>query len=80
MLDLSNIVEELVRERDRLNAAIAALEDGRPARRYRQGAVSTKDSPKVKGRRSMSASVRKRLSTQMKARWAKAKKAGKQSL
>jgi hypothetical protein len=64
-----NILEELENQRDRIDAAISALSDGRVANvRRRTGA------------RRLSAAARKKISDAAKARWAKAKRAGKKSL
>jgi hypothetical protein len=94
-MDTSAIVEQLKQERGRISEAIAALEghsggNGRRSRRpgrkqktkevgtataFPFGAAKTKRS-----RRKVSAAVKRRLSEAAKARWAKAKKAGKNSL
>lgn len=78
MLDVSTIVNELKQQRDRLDSAIKALQgvagadepasSGKPKRKGR------------KGRRKLSAAAKRRISAGMKARWAKAKKSGKNSL
>ena len=71
-MNLDNILAELKRERERLNDAIAALE--------RVGGGATRGRPVgsgatgVRGRRTMSAAARKRISQAMKARWAQRKK------
>jgi len=74
MTDIASIVNELKQERDRLNAAIQALESAAGPRPGRP------PQPKRKGRRKLSASARRRISEAAKARWAKAKKAGRNSL
>jgi hypothetical protein len=66
------IVEELTQQRDRVVAAIEALSGGR---RTRRGPSAT---PRKRGK--MSAAGKKRISDAMKARWAKAKKSGKNAL
>lgn len=61
-----DLVAQLRAERDRLNAAIAALEGGRRGPGRPPGA-----------RRKLSAAERKRISQAMKARWAARKKASR---
>jgi hypothetical protein len=94
-MDINNILEQLKQERDRISAAIAALEghsEGngrrgrRPGRKQKTTEVGTATAfpfgaakPKRR-RRKVSAAVKRRLSEAAKARWAKAKKAGKNSL
>lgn len=75
MTDIASIVNELKQERDRLNAAIQALESAAGPRPGRPPQLN-----KRKGRRRLSASARRRISEAAKARWAKAKKAGRNSL
>jgi hypothetical protein len=65
------IVESLTEQRDRVIAAIAALTGVRT-----HGGSSSL--PRKRGK--MSATARKKLSLAAKARWAKAKKAGKNAL
>jgi hypothetical protein len=78
MLNLAGIVNELKQQRGRLDSAIQALEG--------HGSVDHVRSfrkPKRKGKkgvRKLSAAARRRISAGMKARWKKAKKAGKNSL
>jgi len=74
-MEIQNILNDLKRERERLDKAIAALEGpgggrrrGRPA-----GSVSGKSRP----RRHMSAASRKRISEMMKQRWAERKRKAK---
>jgi hypothetical protein len=73
-MPIQNIVEELKRERDRLDRAITALEGGGTAPRRRgRPAGSTNTRP----RRHMSAAARKRISEMMKQRWAERKRKSK---
>jgi hypothetical protein len=69
-MDTNFILESLTEQRDRVVAAIAALTGGRTH--------SGPSAPHKRGK--MSAAARKRLSLAAKARWAKAKKAGKNAL
>ena len=78
-----DIVKELKEQRDRLEAAISALEGGRSARKAANG--KRKTGPRAvngrrKGKRRLSAAARKKISEAAKARWAKAKRAGRNSL
>ena len=78
-----DIVTELKQQRDRLDAAISALEGGRSVRKTANGRRKT--GPRAvdggrKGNRRLSAAARKKISEAAKARWAKAKKAGRNSL
>jgi hypothetical protein len=75
MTDIASIVNELKQERDRLNAAIQALESAAVVRRAGRPPKKGR-----KARRKLSASARRRISEAAKARWAKAKKAGRNSL
>ena len=78
-----DIVKELKQQRDRLDAAIAALEGGRGSRKAANGRRKTRQGApngRRKGKRTLSAAARKRISEAAKARWAKAKKAGRNSL
>ncbi len=82
---IDQIVSLLLQERDRLNAAIAALTGeqkrrGRPAKNT--AAVATTATPEIvsgsekpKGRKKRSAAQRKAQAARMKAYWAKKKKA-----
>jgi len=74
-MDIQNILNDLRRERDRLDKAIAALEEtgGGPRRRGRPVGSGAKSRP----RRHMSAAARKRISEMMKQRWAERKKKAK---
>jgi hypothetical protein len=78
MADITSIVNELKQERDRIDAAIRALESAADGRRLGRPGRSAK--PKRKGRRRLSAAARRRISEAAKARWAKAKRAGRNSL
>jgi hypothetical protein len=78
-MDIQNIVAQLKGERERLDAAIAALEGSGPRRRGRpagSGAASSSTSSKPP-RRHMSAAARKRISEMMKRRWAERKRKAK---
>ena len=78
-MDIQSIVKELKRERDRLNRAIAALEetDSSPAPRKASPAADVA-APPPKKRRGLTPEGRKRLSDAMKKRWAdKTKKASR---
>ena len=71
-MDLAGIVEELKKERERLDRAIAAL-----------GGVTTSEkssSTGVRKRGAMTPAARKRLSLAMKRRWAESRRKGKKSL
>lgn len=71
-MDTINILEELTEQRDRIVAAIEALSGGRTRR---------SSFPKTgKSKSKMSEAGKRRISERMKARWAKAKRAGKNSL
>ena len=67
MANLSDVVNQLIEERDRLNSAIAALEG------ISNGA--SRKGPSAK--RTMSASARARIAAAQRARWAKFRKAKK---
>ena len=73
-LALESIVNQLKQERDRLDRAIAALEGGTGRRR---GRPPGSHNAGTAGRRHMSAAARKKISEQMKKRWAERKKAMK---
>ena len=74
-MDIKNVLTELEAERDRVNQAIAALENlqgvssaprrGRPPKNQQSGGVISM--PK---KRTMSPAARKRISEMMKKRWA----------
>ena len=74
-MDIQAIVKELKRERDRLNKAIAALEEteSSPAPRKSSPAAKVSAPPRKKGRR-LTPEGRKRLSDMMKKRWAEIRK------
>jgi hypothetical protein len=63
-MSVDQILSELRSERDRLDAAIAALQR------------TSRASTRRRGRRSMSADARARISKSMKARWASGKMKG----
>lgn len=67
-MDIKQILSDLRGERDRIDAAIRALEGGRTGRGPGRPAGSGRK------RRTMSASARKRISEMMKLRWAERKK------
>jgi hypothetical protein len=80
-MDINHLVEELKVERERIDAAISAL-TGKQAGNGRRGGqrnVATKTGIQRRRRR-LSAATKKRISEAAKARWAKAKKAGRNSL
>jgi len=72
-MDTPNIIEALTEQRDRVVAAIEALTGGRTRR-----ASASSAGPRKRGR--MSEAGRRSISLRMKARWAKAKKAGRNAL
>jgi hypothetical protein len=74
-LDTQAIVKELKRERDRLDRAIAALEDVDlpPAPRQASRTANVPAPPPKKGNR-LTPEGRKRLSDALKKRWAERKK------
>lgn len=74
-MDTQLIISELEAERDRLNKALTALQGSRKQLGRPKGSTNGR-----KGRRRLSAAARKRISEGMKARWAKAKRTGKNSL
>jgi hypothetical protein len=71
-MDTPHIIEALTEQRDRVVAAIEALTGGRTRR------ASTAAGPRKRGQ--MSEAGRRSISMRMKARWAKAKRAGKNAL
>jgi hypothetical protein len=76
MLNIEGIVEELKRERDRLNQAIIALE-GQPLKAEAAVAAGPAQVNRRKRRRAgITPEGRKRLSEMMKKRWEKARKKG----
>ena len=75
-----HIVALLIAERDKLNAAIAALQGTKPRGRPPKNplaAMATRGPAPKKGRRSFTAAQRKAASLRMKRRWAEKKKAAK---
>jgi hypothetical protein len=74
-LDIQAIVKELKHERDRLNKAIAALEetDSSPAPRMSPPTTDLPAPQSERGRR-LTPEGRKRLSDNMKKRWAEKRK------
>jgi hypothetical protein len=72
-MDTNTIVEELTQQRDRVVAAIQALTGTNHTKR-----VITSAAPYKRG--TMSAAGKRRISLAMKARWAKARKSGKNAL
>jgi len=79
-MKVNEIVQQLKQERDRLNAAIAALGGMNGAGNKRRGRPAGSTTKARSGRRQMSAAARKRIADAMKARWAAAKKSGKKRL
>ena len=71
-MNTDNILDELTQQRDRVVAAIAALNGG--------GTRRTSSAKTGKARSKMSEAGKRSISQRMKARWAKAKRAGKNSL
>lgn len=70
-----NILQELKDQRDRLNAAIQVLDSGSTST-----TISKKRIPGPSYRKPLSAAARRKISLAAKARWAKAKKAGRNRL
>lgn len=75
-MDTQSIIAELEAERDRLDAAIAALQ--RTDRRRAPGRRASHNGRR--GPRHLSAAARRKIALAAKRRWAKAKAAGKNSL
>jgi hypothetical protein len=74
-LDIQAIVKELKRERDRLNRAIAALEETEPSPAPRRSSAAAKPpAPPAKKVDRLTPAGRKRLSDAMKKRWAEKRK------
>jgi hypothetical protein len=69
-MNIEQILSDLRSERDRIDAAISALEGGRTRRGPGRPAGSGK-------KRTMSAAARKRISEMMKIRWAERKRKAK---
>jgi hypothetical protein len=72
-MDIQQILSDLKNERDRIDAAIRALEGGKSGR----GPGRPAGSGSGRKRRTMSAAARKRISEMMKLRWAERKKKAK---
>jgi hypothetical protein len=74
-MNVTTMLSQLRAERDRLDAAIQALEGlhSKPARGRKPGPRPKSNAPKARRRR-MSAAARKRISAAMKARWAERKR------
>jgi hypothetical protein len=85
-MNVIEIVQQLKDERSKLDAAIQALEgvNGGARVKRRGRPPGTKNNPAAASaapkRRVMSAAARKRIAAAMKARWAAAKKSGKNRL
>jgi hypothetical protein len=85
MTDIASILNELKQERDRIDAALTALEGtrgGRSTNGRRHGKPGRPPGEVTAGkkrRRKLSAAVKKRISDAAKARWAKIKRAGRNS-
>jgi hypothetical protein len=75
-MDTPSIIEALTEQRDRVVAAIEALTGGR-TRRASSAAAGPR---RTRKRGQMSEAGRRSISMRMKARWAKAKRAGKNAL
>jgi hypothetical protein len=74
-LDIQAIVKELKRERDRLNKAIAALEEtDLPLNPQKASPVAKVPAPPSRKGNRLTPEGRKRLSDAMKKRWAERKK------
>ena len=76
-MDIQNILNDLKRERDRLDRAITALEGPGAGARRRGRPVGSVSSAATRPRRHMSAAARKRISEMMKQRWAERKRESK---
>lgn len=82
-MDLESIVSALRDERNRIDEALAALsgiKSGNGRRRGGRRALAGVLAFGRRRRRTLSAAARKKISEAAKARWAKAKKAGRNSL
>ena len=79
-MDTASILNTLKQERARIDAAIAALSGGSVENGRRRRGQMKSGTSKRRSRRRLSAAARKRISDAAKARWAKAKKSGKNSL
>ena len=83
---MADVLEVLRKERDRLDRAIAILDDTAPRRGRRPGAVSSGAGAKSatngrrkKAKRAMLPEGRARISAMMKKRWAERRKAAKKA-
>ena len=76
-MDIQNILNDLKRERERLDRAITALEGPEVGQRRRGRPVGSLSSATTRPRRHMSAAARKRISEMMKLRWAERKRKSK---
>lgn len=76
-MDLQTVLEDLKRERARLDAAIEALQGLGTGRKRGPGRPAGSGKKGKSGTRHMSAAARKRISEMMKKRWAERKKAAK---
>jgi len=87
MTDIASILDELKQERDRIDAAITVLDgtrggrstNGRRRRKLGRPPLVAVVAGK-KRRRKLSAAAKKKIADAAKARWAKARSAGKNSL
>lgn len=80
-MTIDSIVQALKQEKERIENALVALGDkGGNGRRGRFAGGGVGDGGGRRARRRLSAAVRKKISEAAKARWAKAKKAGKNRL
>jgi hypothetical protein len=84
-MNANEIVRQLRGERDKLDAAIRALErvsEGTSGNRRGRppGSTNPSTSPTGRKRRGMSPAARKRIAAATKARWAAAKRSGKKRL
>jgi hypothetical protein len=77
-MEITNILAELITERDTINKTIAALEILSNNHRKPGRTAGSSNSPRRK--RVMSAAARAKIAASARARWAKAKKRGKNSL
>ena len=80
-MNIESILQQLQAERDRIDQAIRALQgDSYPKRRGRKPGSSqgmASGAPRKRGRPPLTAAQKKRLSEQMKKRWAERKAAAK---
>lgn len=77
-MDTSSIIAELEAERDRLTQAIAALQGSRRSPGRPKGSTVAKNGRRA--RRHLSAAARLKIAKAARARWAKAKAAGRNTL